>query len=105
MAPWRIMGIATQRESSGSMRLALASSSILTATSLLTLTWCKERSASESPIRQSVLDANLPIQIIGFVNADFCFFGLCCMSRPDDLLHLSSHRFVHSFHNPLCRGA
>src|SRR5947208_10141835 len=36
--PWRIMGIATQRESSGSMRLALASSSILTATSLLTLT-------------------------------------------------------------------
>src|SRR6266550_4540114 len=50
---------------------------------------------------QSVLNANFPIQIIGFVNADFRFFGLCRISRPDDLSHFSSQRFVRSFHGPL----
>jgi hypothetical protein len=52
-------------------------------------------------IRQRVLNANLPIQIIGFVNADLCFFGLCRMSRPDDFSQLSSQLFVCLFHNPL----
>src|SRR5438132_3538053 len=51
-------------------------------------------------IRQRVLNANLPIQIIGFVNADLRFFGLCRMSWLDDLSHLSSQRFARSFHTP-----
>src|SRR5438552_5471072 len=52
-------------------------------------------------IRQRVLNANLPIQIIGFVNADLRFFGLCRMSWLDDLSLLISQRFARSFHTPL----